>query len=131
MAQLKNLARIWTAPLGEMVTVGNSRRIVRNGREGGGIAFTCYLHGAPIVKIVPHGGRGTATVKLNTCGYLTTTTVAAMKDFMDAFGIKAVASRAGGKLSARWYQDGWHERDSSDGESMSFSADRHPATADA
>jgi hypothetical protein len=123
MAKLKRLDDIWKLPAGQLVTVGHNRQIARD--ESG--AFTCYLHGAPIVKARPHGASGTITLKLDACGYLTTTTVAAMRDFMAAFGVAGSASRAGGKLSARWHTgDGWTERDSVDGESLSFSAWRNP-----
>jgi hypothetical protein len=123
MAKLKNIDKIWTAASGESVTVGNNRRIVRD--DSG--AFTCYLHGAPIVRARPHGAAGTITIKLDACGYLTATTIAAMRDFMGAFGVAGSASRAGGALSARWHTgDGWVERDSVDGESLSFFAWRNP-----
>ena len=131
MAKLKNLDSIWTAPEGHAVKVGNNRTITRDKRDGGAIVFTCRLHGAPVVKVTPHGDNGTATVRLDACGYLTTTTIAAMGDFIAAFGIRGRASRAGGILSARWYLDGWFERESLDGESMAFTAHRHPATVDA
>lgn len=129
MAKLANIDRIWTAAPGALVKVGNNRHICRAPFGKGGEGFTCFLHGAPIVTVIPHGANGTATVRLDACGYLTTTTIAAMRDFMRAFGIRGSASRAGGILSARWYQDGWHDRESSDGESMSFAADRDPIIA--
>ena len=127
MANLKNLDRIWTAPKGVAVAVGNNRTITRETRADGAQVFTCRLHGAPVVVATPHGADGTVTIRLDACGYLTTTTIAAMRDFMGAFGVAGSASRAGGVLSARWYQDGWKERESSDGESLSFAADRDPA----
>jgi hypothetical protein len=123
MAKLKRLDDIWKLPAGQLVTVGNNRQIARD--ESG--AFTCYLHGAPIVKARPHGASGTITIRLDACGYLTTTTIAAMRDFMAAFGVAGSASRAGGNLSARWHDgETWQERESSDGESMSFAAARNP-----
>lgn len=127
MAQLSNLDRIWTAPPGTAVTVGNNRTITRETRADGVKHFVCRLHGAPVAIIVPHGAAGTVSVRLDACGYLTTTTIRAMSDFIGAFGVAGAASRAGGILSARWHYAGeWHERDSSDGDLMSFVADRHP-----
>ena len=129
MAKLKNTYRIWTAPEGQAVTVGNNRAITRETR-GGNQVFVCRLRGSPVVVATPHGGNGTITIRLDVCGYLTTTTISAMRDFMGAFGVAGSASRAGNTLSARWYHDGaWHDRDSADGESMSFVADRFPVFA--
>lgn len=128
MANLKNLDRIWIAPEGESVTVGNNRTVTRETRDGNPV-FVCRLHGAPIVVAIPHGENGTITIRLDACGYLTTTTILAMGDFMGAFGVAGSASRAGGVLSARWYLDGWFERESLDGESMSLTADRDPVFA--
>ena len=123
MANLKNLESIWTAPAGRAMTVGNNRTITRD--ESG--AFVCRLHGAPIVTARPHGAAGTITIRLDACGYLTATTIAAMRDFMGAFGVVGSASRAGGVLSARWHDgEGWRERESSDGDSLSFAAARNP-----
>ena len=129
MAKLMNLDRIWTAPEGVSITVGNNRTITRDTRADGAQVFICRLHGVPVVVATPHGTGGTVTIRLDSCGYLTTTTIAAMRDFMRAFGVAGSASRAGGVLSARWYQDGWKERESSDGESMGFAADRNPVPA--
>lgn len=129
MASIRNLDSVWTAPEGRAVTVGNNRTITRDRRADGATVFTCRLHGSPVVTVTPHGAAGTVSIKLDACGYLTTTTCAAMRDFLHAFGIVAGVSRAGGVLSARWvHDDAWHERESSDGDSMSFVADRNPAT---
>ena len=129
MANLRNLDSIWTAPEGHAVTVGNNRTITRDTRDDGAAVFTCRLHGAPVAIVTPHGAAGTVTVRLDACGYLTTTTCAAMRDFLGVFGVRGSVSRAGGFLSARWAHAGaWHERESSDGDSMSFAADRNPAT---
>ena len=98
MALIKNMEKVWKAAPGVSVTVGNNRTITRD--ESG--AFVCRLHGHPVVTITPKGASGIAYVRLDVCGYLTTTTVAAMSDFLGAFGISAAASRAGGFLSARW-----------------------------
>jgi hypothetical protein len=131
MANLSNLDRVFKLKPGESVTVGNNRRIERLAlQDGAGDRFNCYLHGSPVARIICNGAGGIAFVKLDACGYLTTTTIAAMRDFMGAFGVAGSASRAGGILSARWVHDGaWHERDSVDGESLSFAADRYPVLA--
>jgi hypothetical protein len=124
MAKLDNLDSVLTASAGTTVKVGHNRTITREVRRDGTVSFWCRLHGSPVVIVTPQGSSGRAIVKLDTWGYLTTTTVAAMRDFMRAFGIKGNASRAGGKLSARWVCDGgWHEEDADDGKSMVFVAD--------
>lgn len=124
MAKLTNTGAVLTAPVGTPVRVGHNRTIAREVRPDGTVAFRCRLHGAPVVTVTPQGSSGRAIVKLDTCGYLTTTTIAAMRDFMRAFGIKGGASRAGGKLSARWMSAGeWHGEDAADGKSIVFVAD--------
>ena len=131
MAQLKNLDRIWAAPLGDLATVGNNRQIMRDEQDGDPI-FRCYLHGHEIATIKPRGSAGTASVRLDARGHLTATTVAAMKDFLGAFGVRAGVSRAGGKLSASWTLDGErHSRDEGAPGQIGFWADRHPATVTA
>jgi hypothetical protein len=130
MAKLKNLDSLFTMRPRQVMTVGNNRTVecVWISSKGAG-KFRCRLHGHEIVTATTHGAGGTVTIHLDACGYLTSTTIAAMRDFMGAFGVAGSASRAGGILSARWFHDGaWHDRDSTDGESMSFAADRHPST---
>ncbi len=126
MAKLKNLERIWTLDwvVQETVRVGNNRIIKRKAEN----RFTGHLHGWPVFNIV-YLADGRASVCLQTCGYLTATTIAAMSDFSKAFGLKVAASRAGGVLSARWECCGgeWHECNSRDGEQINFIAERYPS----
>lgn len=123
MAQLKNLDQIWSEPIGTVVTVGHNRTIEQTEPN----RFTCRLHGHPVAMVVNHGGAGTVSFTLDSCGYLTTTTIAAMGDFMAAFGVAGSASRAGGVLSARWYGDGWQERQAEPGVGMlRFWGNRNP-----
>lgn len=124
MANLKNLERIWTLDwvMQETVRVGNNRIIKRKAEN----RFTGYLHGWPVFSIV-YLADGRASVGLHTCGYLTATTVAAMGDFSRAFGLKVVASRAGGVLSAHWECGGeLRECNSGDGKEVNFIAERYP-----
>jgi hypothetical protein len=124
MANLRNLDRIFTAPIGTAVTVGHNRTIEQTEPN----RFTCRLYGHPIVVVTAHGAAGTASVELDACGYLTTTTIAAMGDFMRAFGVAGSASRAGGILSARWFGDGWKESEAETGVDMlRFWANRNPS----
>lgn len=124
MAQLKNTDKIFDLANGQAVTVGNNRTITRDSAN----EFTCRLHGHPIVKVkVLSPDSGNVVLWLDSCGYLTTTTIAAMGDFMHAFGVSGSASRAGGKLSARWFADGWKERQAEEGvEMLKFWGNRYP-----
>ena len=123
MATIKNLEKVWGAPYGTPVTVGNNRQIQRV--RGG--AFECFLHGSRVAVIDPCGTDSSmARVYLDTCGYATNTTRAAMKDFMGAFGVKGSASLAGGKLSARYHNGtAWRDIESEDGARLSFIAPRY------
>lgn len=124
MAKLKNIDRIWTAPEGEAVPVGNNRTVAR--RDGIGEAFfECRLHGHPVAVVSCKGASGVAYVTLDSCGYLTATTVAAMKDFLQLFGIAAGVSRAGGELSARWKMPSGAWRETSDDSAVTFVGHRH------
>ena len=98
MTKLRNKDRVWSAPVGESVTIGHNRTVTRDVSG----AFVCRLHGHPVATIEPKGTSGVVYVRLDVCGYLTRTTIAAMGDFCDVFGVAAAASRAGGFLSARW-----------------------------
>jgi hypothetical protein len=122
MAKLNNLESVWVAPVGQLVTVGNNRQIARD--ESG--AFVCYLHGSAVARIKCEGASGIARVALDSCGYLTTTTLAAMRDFLGAFGVTAGVSRAGGRLSARWKMPSgaWREADSDSG-ALAFTGHRY------
>lgn len=116
--------KCWGAPEGTHVTVGHNRQIACNLIDGHPV-FTCYLHGSPVARIKPHGASGSATVTLDDCGYPTATTVKAMAEFCQAFGVQCSVSRAGGELSARWRALGaWHERTGQDGR-LTFAADRY------
>jgi hypothetical protein len=127
MVKLRNLDKIWEVPAGTRVNVGHNLDIEPRLRDDGFKVFDCYLHGSTVSRVLPHGSSGGASVWLDDCGYLTATTIAAMNDFMRAFGIRGSASRAGGKLSVRFVLHGeWHKRESSDG-SLRFAADRYPA----
>jgi hypothetical protein len=122
MAKLKRLDDIWKLPAGQLVTVGNNRQIARD--ESG--AFTCYLHGSPVARIKCEGASGITRVDLDSCGFMTATTVAAMRDFLAAFGITAGVSRAGGRLSARWKMPSgaWRETESDSG-TLAFTGHRY------
>lgn len=124
MAKLHNLDTIFTASIGTTVTIGHNRTVTQDEPN----RFTCRLHGHPVARVVNHSNAGTASVTLDSCGWLTTTTVAAMNDFMRAFGIHGSASRAGGVLSARYFADGWCEREAEPGvELVRFWANRYPS----
>lgn len=126
MAKLKNTHKIFDLANGQAMTVGNNRTITRDS----GNEFTCRLHGHPVVKVkVLSPCSGNVVLWLDSCGYLTTTTINAMGDFMRAFGVSGIASRAGGKLSARWFADGWKERQAEEGvEMLKFWANRYPTS---
>lgn len=124
MAKLKRLDDIWKLPAGQLVTVGNNRQIARD--ESG--AFTCYLHGSPVARIKCEGASGIAHVELDSCGFMTATTIAAMQDFLAAFGVSADVSRAGGRLSARWKMPSgaWREKaDETPGGALTFTGHRY------
>jgi hypothetical protein len=57
------------------------------------------LHGHAIMWLALGDGEDKPRVYLDTCGYLTTTTIAAMNDFLNAAQLQIRASRAGGSLS--------------------------------
>lgn len=118
MAQLKN-THVFTfrdvVNNGALVTVGNNRQ-ARTEREtlatGDEVRrVCCYLHGYNVATFSQHwykapGGFDhdprAVFVELDTCGFMTTTTRAAMKDFLDAMRVSGSASVARGELSARY-----------------------------
>lgn len=119
MANLKNLHKIPALADGERVTVGNNRTIERKGPS-----YVCRLHGNPSFTLRARAS-GYADIFLDTCGWLTATTVQAMQDFAGALGVSLGVSRAGGVLSARWPLDGeWCARKSTGGDMLSLVADR-------
>ncbi len=99
MAKLKNIDGLFDLANGGAVTVGNNRIITRVNRA----KFTGSLHGHPIFKIIcdMSGESGDCRITLNTCGFMTVTTRAAMNDFCRAFGVSVGVSFAQGVFSAR------------------------------
>jgi hypothetical protein len=85
--------------------VGNNRRVLHvAGEHSDKIIGT--LHGHPVFCLSRHKEGGKYTLTLDTCGYLTTTTVAAIKDFLFAAGLCGRVSRAGGEFKAALLIDG-------------------------
>jgi hypothetical protein len=124
MAKLINRETIWTAPEGQAVTVGNNRTVTR--KDGAGESyFECRLHGHPVAVIACKGASGVAYVTLDSCGFLTVTTVSAMKDFLALFGISAGVSRAGGKLSVRYTMPSGAWREKEGDSSLNFVGHRY------
>lgn len=81
-------------------TVGNNRALCLS--SPGYLEF--YLHGSSIGQAILEDGE--VRFILDPCGWLTTTTCAAMRDFLKACDIVGGVSRAGGKLSGRFKQCG-------------------------
>lgn len=121
MAQLKNLNKVWTAPKGDIVTVGHNRTIEPDDR------FHCRLHGNTVAIIAAKNASGIARVDLDVCGYLSNTTRNAINDFLDAFGINARVSIAGGFLSVRWKMPSgaWREKRCNGYGKLSFTGHRY------
>lgn len=99
---------------GTRKTVGNNRQ-VSHSQQGWEDIITGTLHGHAIftLKRFRQGTMHTPsfvefyTLTLNTCGYATTTTRAAMADFLKAAGIRAGVSMAGGELNVKlMFDDG-------------------------
>ncbi len=94
MAQMKKI------PLEEIqrslmrIKVGNNREIQWYHIAG---VFRGFLHGFEIFQYMPADKK----VCLDPCGFPTTTTRNAMKDFLEYFNIPGSVSFAGGKFSAR------------------------------
>lgn len=96
MAQVKKIA--WDAiPLEKRVTIGHNRTIYKPQSY----LLYCSLHGNT-VAIFRKAADGSFYVSLDHCGWLNTTTMRAMKDFLGFAGISAGVSRAKGKFSARY-----------------------------
>ena len=79
------------------VTVGNNRTISVN--EG---VFCCFLHGHEIAQFEMTDDPHAVKVSLDHCGWQTTTTRQAMKDFLEYFGVMGSVSFAKGKFSVRY-----------------------------
>jgi len=82
--------------------VGNNRtvsHVLSANREGGeDRTIIGSLHGHPVFTL--YKKEGGYTLRLDTCGYTTVTTRAAMADFTRAAGLRIGVSIAGGELSA-------------------------------
>lgn len=101
MAQIKqSLVNAVVQGQRNFATVGNNRVFRRDKNT-----ITGYLHMHPIV-VLSMDDEGTWNITLNPCGWRTTTTRAAMKDFLQALGIKAGISFAKGSFSARLFLEG-------------------------
>jgi hypothetical protein len=126
MAKPINRETIWIAPAGQSVTVGNNRTVTRGAGAGTNESrFTCRLHGHPVAVITCKGASGVAYVTLDSCGFLTVTTVSAMKDFLALFGISAGVSRAGGRLSVRYKMPSGAWREKEGDSSLNFVGHRY------
>jgi hypothetical protein len=80
---------------GGRIIVGNNRTLEYT--AGGDLVFR--LHGSVIAQMFIKNER--RRVLLDTCGYLTTTTISAMNDFLNAIGSNCRASRAKGHFTVR------------------------------
>ena len=123
MANLKNLEKAIFGPHHTAITVGNNRTIEHVG-DG---MHDCRLHGHRVARI-KCTKTGYAKVTLDTCGFRSVTTRAAMSDFLSAFGIRGNVSFAGGKFWACWWMDGddRKEKESIDNaETLTFMAQRY------
>lgn len=100
MAQLKNLDRIFDLANGNNLTVGNNRVISRVNRA----QFVGLLYDNPVFSITldSSGESGNCRITLNTCGFMTVTTRAAMVDFCQAFGVTVGVSFAKGVFIMRY-----------------------------
>lgn len=127
MAHLKNLDAFtfdqaqWAALRSS--AVGNNRTVTLT-PEG---ELQCRLHGHKVASFKQ--GKDGLEVTLDTCGWLTVTTMAAMGGFMGAMGIRGSTRRAKGTFGARWYvgegqpgtdQWGFMDADSPDNRRISF-----------
>ena len=101
---------------GAMVTVGNNRAVMTDCelRDGAEVRrVKCFLHGHCVATFTQtwyssmrHSGVDVDPVamfvKLDTHGWNTTTTRAAINDFLAAMRAEASVSMKGGKLGAEW-----------------------------
>ena len=84
---------------GKSAIVGHNRR-VRMDTGPAGTILTCTYHATDIVTVtIPHGGAECKVV-IDPAGYFTTSTMAAIKDFLELlFSGYAGVSRAKGRFS--------------------------------
>lgn len=131
MAQLRNTKyftfdpKVWGAR--SSVTVGHNRVL----RFENGILpkLTGELHGHVVFQAT-QALSGTIMISLNHAGWLTTTTIAAIGDFMEGLGISGSASRAKGIFSARWLPHRYEHGKNEDGSYKTNAADYLEADAD-
>lgn len=94
-----------TLPTGQLVTVGNNRQVAQGIEPDGTRTLDCYLHGSRVVGASYSPKDGILRVDVDTCGYPTVTTRAAINDFLGALGVDAGASVAKKRLSVRAWGD--------------------------
>ena len=96
MAQVKKIA--WDAiPLNKRVKIGHNRTIYKPSAD----LLYCSLHDNTIA-FFRKAADGSFDVTLDHCGWLGTTTLAAMRDFGKFVGVSFGVSRAKGKFTARY-----------------------------
>ncbi len=119
MAQVKKIA--WDViPLNERVKIGHNRTIYKPQAD----LLYCSLHDHT-VAIFRKAVDGGFDVTLDHCGWMTTTTMRAIKDFLGFAGISAGVSRAKGKFTARYKvkRDLWLDQAADDsGQRIYFNA---------
>lgn len=108
MAQLRN-TQFFTFDLDtwktrRAVTVGHNRTIELD-RDSG--VLICRLHGNPVAAFSRKEG-GILHMVLNDCGYRTTTTRAAMTDFIRGMGLRGSVSFARGGFRVRIHAEEAH-----------------------
>lgn len=87
------------------VTVGNNRTIAVN--DG---VFCGFLHGNEIFQVeLDENDPHAALVCLDHCGYMTSTTIRAMNDFLEYFGLRAKASIKKGNLVVKHTAVNYHD----------------------
>lgn len=83
---------------GTMITCGNNRIVAHTLTDDGARRITASLHGHTVFTLRERPDN-LATLDVDHCGYMTSTTIAAINDFLGAADIRARASRAGGTFS--------------------------------
>lgn len=96
MAKLNKTARaMWNNPSeyrgAAPRKVGHNRHMMLSAQG----SYMCELHNTIVCVYDPRQG----SVKLETGGYLTATTIAAINDYLDLFGLTCRASRAKGEFT--------------------------------
>lgn len=119
MAQVKKIA--WDAiPLEKRVTIGHNRTIYKP--QGDLLYCSLYDH---TIAFFRKAADGSFDVTLDHCGWLTTTTMAAMRDFGKFVGVSFGVSRAKGEFTARYRvkRDLWLDADTdADNQRIYFNA---------